>query len=160
MKPIPFKKIIYVISLGNEFRQDDGIGKYVTAEIANLYQENKTLIVLNNENSGISLLDFLDFSVNPGFIIFVDAADFGGNAGEIEIFDPKNIQEGGFNRMSTHTYDIFELLKTSTQMQIKIVGIQPKLTGWGNCLSSEVAASIPKTVNKINQLIASWRTSA
>lgn len=150
--------LVLIAAMGNEFRQDDGVAKAVVSEISDLNYDN--LMVLNDGNNGISLIDFLDTSGVPGLVVLVDAADFCAKPGEVKIFDLKDARKGGFSSVSTHTYDIFRLLEMYPQATVKIVGIQPKVTGWGIGLSKEVLISIPAAVKKIDRLVREWMKNA
>lgn len=145
---------IAIVAMGNTYRQDDAAGIRIATECKVL--ESEKLVVLNEGNNGIS---FLDFAQEIGNVIVVDAMDHGARPGNIGIFDFNEFIEGSFNLVSSHTYDIFNFVKIFDP-KITIVGIQPKLTGWGDQLSDEVERAIPKAVNVIKKLIRQWSTDA
>lgn len=75
---------------------------------------------------------------SPSHLIIIDAADMGGNPGEIKLVDPENI--GGIS-FSTHNLPanmLIEYLKHFLKCEVTIIGIQPKSLEFGKEPSVEM----------------------
>lgn len=77
---------VVVLGVGNTMRADDGAGCLVAGRLAEAYPERAFDVGQTPENYVGPIR-----RAEPGTLVFVDAADFGGVAGEIELVTPDHI---------------------------------------------------------------------
>ena len=141
---------ILVITVGNRFREDDGIGPYIGERLT------------PSEKSGIKVVNVEDKPENipgevekekPVVIIIIDAADFGGDPGEMRLIPTELLPEKTF---STHSFPLKFVVKYIEEefntMDVKIIGIQPARTGYGEDISEVVKQSAELLIEYINSL--------
>ncbi|WEL17135.1 Hydrogenase maturation protease [Halorhabdus sp. SVX81] len=131
-----------IVALGNPYRRDDGVGP---ALVGRLREEGLSSVdCLDLGDAGFELVHVVaDYDA----VVIVDAVDFGGDPGEIVVFDPAD-PETATGRRGTHGTDPFELLEVASRVadtnpSIRVVGIQPAETGYGDGLSQPVSDSLP-----------------
>jgi hydrogenase maturation protease len=153
-------KKILVVGLGNILLQDEGIGLHV---IEKLRQENDIsdeVELVEGETAGLALLPVLKEGTH---IIFVDAMNFEGAAGEIKVLRNDEIISANNMLVSVHEVglrDIISLIsltKDSELPEIVLVGVKPMNLGTGLQLSPEVERSIPKIINVIKQEVQKFK---
>ena len=135
-----------MICVGNALRSDDGAGPYIASHLKN----TKKLIILD---VGYNPENFIEevASLKPGRIIVVDAADFGGEAGEARIISEDEIPESSLSTHAIPLKVIYHILKEDTDSEIVFIGIQPKEIKYDECLSPEVKATADMIISKINK---------
>ncbi|MDD5054531.1 MAG: hydrogenase maturation protease [Candidatus Nanoarchaeia archaeon] len=122
-----------IIALGNELRKDDGIALILASDLG------AVKAFTNPENF-----------INPGEeVIVVDAVDFGDKPGSVKEFSCKDICE--FAISTTHNCNVSVLEKLCKIK--KIIGIQPKDTGYGKGLSGELSEKKPEILSNIKKLL-------
>jgi hydrogenase maturation protease len=122
-----------IIAIGNEMRKDDSIA----LELAEKFGAIKAFT--NPEN----------FIAQGDKVILIDAVDFNAEPGSVREFNSKEIAE--FALSTTHNVGI-EVLEKFCKI-IKIIGIQPKDTGYGKGLSKELMEKKNEIVLKIIKLL-------
>jgi hydrogenase 3 maturation protease len=138
---IDLKKIlkgkVVILCIGNEERGDDGAGMRLALAIkgkvpyevidAGMTPENYTGVIINSK---------------PDTVIIIDAVFFEGTPGEVKLFSSEDLRAG---KISTHDVSpklLIEYLRSSTNAEIYILGINPKSNRLGDKLSDEVRKSI------------------
>ncbi len=153
-----------IITVGNDFRSDDGVGPYIYRRVmfkngdcpkrsgwtVPLFKHCHYII-----NAGINPENIIDDVINlrPKKIIIIDCADFKGKPGEIKIIPEDAIPE---TSISTHTIPmpvITQILKNDTGAEIYYLGIQPKNIELGEGLSKEVKKSADSLCRDITSLL-------
>ena len=125
-----------VITAGNSFRSDDGVGPYLYA----LLKECEGLSVIDAGYTPENIVDEA-IEVNPDYIIVIDAADFQGRPGEIRVVDDALIPT---STLSTHAIPlnvITRLIEESSGATTVFIGIQARSVVMGEGLSPEVKAA-------------------
>ena len=138
-----------IICVGNVLRSDDGAGPYIASHLKN----TKKLAVFD---AGYTPENFIEevVELKPGRIIVIDAADFGGEAGEVKIISEEDIPESS---LSTHAIPmklIYHIFKDDTDSDIRFIGIQPKSVKYDEGLSPEVKAASDMIISQINKEFA------
>ena len=131
---ISLNKPVLIITLGNQFRSDDGVGPYIAVQIN---QSSKHVTVLNAEDRPENIIDKA-LEIKPSKTIIIDAADFEGVPGEIRLIDSKNIPD---TSLSTHTLSpkiLAALIKSEANSEVFFLGIQPESIQFGERLSEPV----------------------
>ena len=132
----PRKGTNLVITAGNSFRSDDGVGPY-------LYTLLKGCSGLTVIDAGYTPENIVDeaIGINPDYIVVIDAADFQGRPGEIRIVSDDLIPT---STLSTHAIPlnvITRLIEESTGAATVFIGIQVRSVMMGEGLSPEVQAA-------------------
>lgn len=154
-------KKILVVGLGNVLLQDEGIGIHVLERLEKEGGLPNEVELIRGETGGLALLPSLDEAYA---IIFIDAAEFEGETGDIKIFRGDEIQKGRYTTLSVHDIGLRDiisliLLKDSSPPKIVIVGIKPKDLSEGSFgkvgtkISSDLEKAIPSAVKIIREEI-------
>ena len=138
-----------VITLGSILRADDGVGPYVCARVKFSRPELRLLDAgTTPENIAQTAIDW-----KPDKIILVDAAHFGGAAGEVRV-----IPLDAINRqtvLSTHSFPLsvtFSIVKEDTGAELVVVGVQAKSLDHREGLSPEVQETASKLAEHFNKI--------
>jgi hydrogenase 3 maturation protease len=120
---------VVFLGVGNELRSDDGVGVYIAGKLG-----GKKVI-----NAGVAPENFIGKikQMNPERIVIFDALDFGGKPGEIKIVDARKTE--GL-KISTHSLPLSFFCKLFENIEIYLVGIQPRSNEFGG-MSREVMNS-------------------
>ena len=125
---------VLVITVGNLFRGDDGAGPYIAGNVG---VPAGNLFVMDAGDRPESILDRVP-DIKPQKTIIIDAADFGGAAGEIRLIPEDTVSNV---ILSTHRFPLAAigmLIAADTGSEVNYLGIQPAELGFGQGLSPEV----------------------
>jgi hydrogenase 3 maturation protease len=146
-----------VIGIGNDLRGDDGAGLIAARELA---EETGAPLILAGEVPE----NYLDVvrRYAPEWVLLVDAADFGAQAGETVIlrFEPSKTSPARGVSPSTHHPSLTLLRRYIAEemgAEVWLLGIQPKRIDPGAPLSDEVREAIPRAV-RIGRDWMRWRS--
>jgi len=129
---------LVVMLIGNEMRGDDGAalllrslpqGERIRVVECGPVPENFTGVVRR---------------LKPTHILLIDAVDFGGEGGEVEVFDPDqlNMPSISSHRMSLRLLSRY--LERELGAKVMLLGIQPKSLELGDEVSPEVRSSVER----------------
>lgn len=135
-----FGQRIIFVGLGNPMRGDDSAG----LELLDLVRLSGFFPGAHFLPAGTNPENFLEqiVSAEPELVIFMDACNFGGRAGEIRWLENDEIETAG---ISTHAYSIALLekyLNLDRKTECRYLAIQPGSTGTGEDLSPEMLRGI------------------
>jgi len=141
---------ILLIGIGNEFREDDGLGLYIArhAQIRRL----QNLSVMENSGDGMAMIDAWK---NAGTVVLVDAVRSGRPPGTIFHFDfLQHPVPADIFILSSHDIGIPECVALSIKLQLlpqKLLfyGIEGAFFGQGKHLSPAVTAAATVLVDQI-----------
>jgi len=139
---------LLIIAIGNSFRSDDGVGVYIARQIKKC---KKNFIILNARNKPESVIDKA-VQIKPDKVIIVDAANFGGMAGEIRLIEKNNIPD---TTLSTHSFPlniIGRIIEEDTGADVSFLGIQPKSVQLAKGLSKPVKRAAEKIISCIRSM--------
>ncbi len=125
-----------IITAGNTFRCDDGVGPC----LAGMLQNHEGLHVIDAGFTPENIIDDV-IALNPDYIVVIDAADFQGRPGEVRVIEETAIPQ---TTLSTHAIPlnvITRIIQESTQAEIVFLGIQVRSVMMGEDLSPEVKKS-------------------
>ncbi len=144
LKSIPGSNLI--ITVGNSFRSDDGVGPYIGANLKRI----KGLKVIN---AGINPENIIDevIDLKPKKIFIFDAADFGANPGEVRLIPKESIPESTISTHSIPLNVITELIASSIDTAIFFIGIQTRSVEMKEGLSDEVRKAADEIAAIIGQ---------
>ncbi|MDD5746002.1 MAG: hydrogenase 3 maturation endopeptidase HyCI [Candidatus Omnitrophica bacterium] len=122
-----------VITAGNSFRRDDGVGRYIAAR---LQADCKVRVI----DAGIAPENIVEevIALAPRRIVVIDAADFGGRPGTVKVIPEEHIPQ---ITLSTHMIPlnvVMPIINDRIRADVCYVGIQPKSVDFGEGLSPEV----------------------
>ena len=138
-----------VVTLGSTLRADDGVGPYIAGRVK---FGNPSFRLID---AGTTPENIVQDAVNfrPDKIIIIDAARFGGAAGEIAVIPPDKINQGPV--ISTHSFPLsvtFSVVKEDTGAELVVVGVQAESLEYREGLSPEVEESASKLVHYFNNM--------
>jgi len=127
-----------VVTLGNSFRGDDGVGPFIAKRI----KPRNALVVIDASAAFESVAQQV-IDCKPEKVVIIDAADFKGEPGEI-----KELSISEISRcccvLSTHRLPlnaVLSVIKEDTGAEIRIIGIQISSMSLSEKLSPEVEKS-------------------
>ena len=148
-----------VIGIGNEYRQDDGVGVLAARKLRQLLPADVS--VREESGEGARLIEAWE-----GFscVILIDAVNTGGRPGEICRLDAseQEIPSGHF-QYSTHAFSLAEAVETARALnrlprQCLIFGIEGKFFGYGTEMSGPVKCALKRVVIEIEKLVSEARS--
>ncbi len=133
------------LTVGNPFRGDDGVGSYLASRLKEL--------PVRFLDAGQTPENRIDEAValKPSRVIILDAADFGGKAGEVKVIPEEAIPQ---TTLTTHRVPMSVVsgwIARQTAAQIVFIGIQPKTVAFGEELSREVKDSADRIAEAIGK---------
>ena len=139
---------VAVIGVGNRMRGDDGVGSLIAERLQELAKGS--LLVIDAETVPENYLGVL-LDSKPEFVLFIDAVDFGGEAGEWALV-PLSVL--GDKVPTTHTVSLKLLgqILESNGIECLLLAIQPKQIGFGVPMSEEVASTAERIVQVLAQV--------
>jgi len=136
-----------IITVGNTLRSDDGVGPFIASRLSRIKEGYQLMDVGDRPE------DCLDeaLATRPVKTVMIDAADFGGQPGEIRVIPRELIPE---TTLSTHTFPlpvIAALLEEDTGSRVLFIGIQPVRVTLGEGLSSPVRAAAGEIIQFLDK---------
>jgi hydrogenase maturation protease len=146
---------IVVIGVGSELRGDDAVGIIIARRVVELGPLPETVSVIEGHTGGLDLLFDIE---DADRAILIDAVDFGGEPGQIEVFDAEDADIHLTQRIASLHHvslaDVLELGRTTgIKTRITIVGLQPADTSLGLGLSEVVAAQVDRAAGIVRGLV-------
>ncbi len=144
--PAPNGATLFIF-VGNTLRGDDGAGPYIFERLSGATENRIRLMNVADRPE-----DCIDDAVAaaPAKTVIIDAADFGGAAGEARVIPHEFIPN---TTLSTHTFPlkvIAGILKEDTGSDVFFIGIQSKDLSW----SEELTPEVKNTANAIAAFIS------
>lgn len=133
------------LTVGNSFRGDDGVGPYLASCLRQF-----PVRLLDAGRTPENIIEDA-IALKPARVIILDAADFGGEPGEVRLIPEEAIPE---TTLTTHMVPmnvVSGLITKSTGAKIVFVGIQPKTVAFGEKLSGEVKQAADLIAGEINK---------
>jgi hydrogenase maturation protease len=149
--------IIKVIGFGNIYMGDDGVGIRVIEKIKEqgIFRNMSNIEVVDGGTSGVDLIFLLQ---NADKVIIIDAVDAGQEIGDIVIFNISEIADSGdkviksFSLHDINLKQVFELIRLlKIEKDLKIIGINPKIIGYGDKLSPQIENKIPQIISVVKK---------
>jgi hydrogenase maturation protease len=154
-----FELKILIAGIGDLLRKDDGFGPRVIKKLEELKLPDNVTV----RDYGTSCLDLIFDLKDFDKVIFVDAVDFDGKAGEIRIVEPKarKMSEEEVIKsinMSLHEIELQKIIDLAYSLnvlpeKVLVIGCKPKDLNFGLDLSKEVAKAVKKAVKIILEKI-------
>ena len=142
----PGSGVNIIVTAGNRWRMDDGVGPYISSEL----RSSDVLIVINAACRPENIVDKI-ISLNPAYIIFIDAADFGGKPGEARVLEASDISTCSISTHSIPIPVIAQIIHEEIRTEIRYIGIQLEKYSFGEGLSEAVLACADEIVDEIRK---------
>ena len=142
----PFLKgRVCILGFGNRMWRDDGVGSCIAEALQDCPN-------LDSVDGGFVPENHLEVvaSKNPDTILMIDAADFGGQPGEVRLLQPGDVALAGISTHAGSPQMLGKYLEARTGARVALLAIQPKDTSEGNELSPEVSATLKDLVEKLS----------
>lgn len=158
MRGIPMTKTKPVIlGLGNPLFQDEGLGVYCIARLAEAGIHEKAELV----DGGTDALALLGVVEEASLLLVIDAIAADAPAGTICRVSGEEIPLLTSGRMSAHQIGFQEVLalaslRGKSPAELVLIGVQPESLDWGTELTPAVTATIPVLVEMVQQQLAAW----
>lgn len=136
---------LFIIGVGNEFRQDDGAGIAVARRMKSLGIPSDRIAEQGGE--GTELLNLFHEAES---VIIVDATSSGVDPGTVHRFDLHSaVLPHGLARSSSHSFGVAEAIEMARTLgrlpeTCLVYGIEGKSFDYGTELSPEVALAVEK----------------
>ncbi len=153
---------ICVIGVGNELREDDGVGLAVVAALQNRVLRGKA----DFYNIGLDLFTLPDLIGQYRFVFIVDALPPGLEPGKVMAISwyEKHVERG--KMFSLHDLDLlWQLnvvlnLKQEFMSKIWLIGIETASAKWGNNLSPKIKIKLKVIIEEITRKITTTLENA
>lgn len=122
-----------IVGIGSTLKGDDGVGPFICGKLKKFMPDRIIDAATVPENYIQPII-----SKNPEVLLIIDAIDFGGSVGEIQILEPEQIHSVS---LSTHIPSprlFLDVIYRSINPKVVFLGIQPGQTEFGFPLSAEV----------------------
>jgi len=144
------KAKVLVVSVGNEFRRDDGVGSFILREIKK--ESCPGVSFLEHRGEGVDLIEqWKSFDTT----ILFDAVSSGAQPGTVHRFEiPKDTLPKSVFCCSTHAFsiaDVIALAKTLDQLpkHLIVYGVEGKSFETGPGLSAEIQDAAKKVIAQV-----------
>ena len=142
---------VAIVGIGNILRGDDGLGpKFIELLSARQWKS------VNLFDCGTAPENYI-FSIlvtSCDTVVLIDAADLGGQPGEIKVLGLDEIKGISFSTHNPSPRLFTDLLKTGKDdLNIFVVSIQPKTTNLGEGLSEDVLKSLNALADIFSEIL-------
>ena len=150
-----------VLGVGNKLMSDEGIGVHVIERLAETYELDEEVQVLDGGTLGLDLLYYLEGIDN---LLLVDAAETGKEPGTIVRLVDDEVPAFMSIKISPHQLGVPDMLaaaklKDLYPKRLILWGIQPELITIGLDLSPTLAAKVEPLVEHLVDELRAWGMS-
>ncbi len=131
-----------IVGIGNRMRGDDAAGSLVAEGLS----EAGLPRVIDCQEAPENFLGKIR-DLQPDGLLIVDAVEFGGDPGEVRLFDAAQFQT---QAVSTHAAGITPLgqyLGAGSEIPCRILAVQPADVSWGAEVSEPVRRAVQRTIS-------------
>lgn len=139
--------ITLIITVGNSFRKDDGVGTFIAKNCLKLING---LVLLDAGDKPENIIDKA-IALKPFRAVIIDAANFNGQVGEARVIDHNHIPA---STLSTHTFPlpvVAKMIEEDARAQVIFLGIQPAKIELGEGLSEAVKSTAEEIIKLITE---------
>jgi len=144
-------KRVVIVGVGSELRGDDAAGLEVVRRLKRILTSPQVMLVEGGaapENFTTKIKRF-----NPTHIVFIDAADIGGEPGSVTLIAPERIVGSAFTHRLPLSF-LADYLKTQINARILVIGIQPENLKFSDKISQRVEKAIKELESAIKKSIS------
>jgi len=136
---------VVVACVGNQWRGDDGVGPLVAA----LLEPSDRVRVIDCGETPENFLGVIA-RIKPEKVLVIDAADFGGAAGEIRVVARQEIGGGGLSTHAPRLTLFTDFVEAQTGGKTHFLAIQPGSLEMGQPVGPAVEAAARELADAIN----------
>lgn len=142
------KRQVTILGIGSILMGDDGVGVRAAEALQTVEPQEGVDVVV----SGLLGLDLIYALEEVEAAVIIDAADFGGEPGEIRVVSPDSLAEAGVERLAAaHSIGLAEALTmlrlTGVTPDLRLVCVQPSDVSPREGLSPVLEAALPAVCN-------------
>lgn len=144
---------VVILGVGNDLRADDGVGSVVARSLRERFPDAVFDGGQAPENASGPVR-----RARPDTVVVVDAAEFGGAAGEIRVASAAGA--GGLT-LGTHALPIGTFMQALGEMTgavVHLVAIQALATEFGGAMTPEVTAAAGEVTRELAAILETSRT--
>lgn len=144
-------KRVVIVGVGSELRGDDAAGLEVVRRLKRILTSRRVMLVEGGaapENFTTKIKRF-----NPTHIVFIDAADIGGEPGSMTLIAPERIVGSAFTHRLPLSF-LADYLKTQINARILVIGIQPHHVDIGSEISGKVKKAIDVLADALVKILS------
>lgn len=138
---------VVVACVGNQWRADDGLGPLVAA----LLEPSNRVRVIDCGETPENYLGVIA-RMKPDRVLVVDAADFGGEVGEVRTVAKQSIKVGGVSTHAPRLTLFADFVEAQTKAETYFIAIQPGSLEFGKPVSAEVDQAARELADMINEV--------
>jgi hydrogenase maturation protease len=147
-----------VLGVGNPLMGDDGLGIAALAPLRDKWQDAPGLTLVDGGTWGMNLLPIIEQARR---LLIIDAIDRGLEPGSRVVLERDEIPRYFGRTLSPHQLDLREVLalaelRGTLPHETIAMGIQPDRVELSLDLSSVVAASLPRFLSDVDDLLRRW----
>ncbi|MEM2878572.1 MAG: hydrogenase 3 maturation endopeptidase HyCI [Candidatus Hadarchaeales archaeon] len=140
-----------IVGVGSDIRGDDGAGVAVLRELRKKLGSGRALLVEGGVSPESVTGKLRKFS--PSHVVLIDAADFGGVAGEIRVIEPDAISGVSVSTHAMSLSILSEYIVRELGSKVILIGIQPSHAGFKRRMSAEVSRSVSELATAVSRII-------
>ena len=151
---------VLVLGVGNTLLSDEGAGVHAVRQLQ----------AISGNRAGIDYMDggTLSFTLagpieESDAVVVIDAADFGAEAGAVQVFEGKAMDDflSAARKRSVHEIGLHDLMSVAALTgrlpeRRALIGIQPRELGWGDVPSPSVVEGIARACAHALEIIERW----
>lgn len=151
------RKRICVLGLGNLMRTDDAVGMKAVRALSEERDPSADLTFVEGGTLGLDLMHALR---DVTHLLALDAVDVGAEPGTLVRFEKDELGNIPVGK-SAHLLGFSDLIGVLRLMgdepeEIVLVGVQPKLTGWGTELTEDLERALPAFLGASRRQLGRW----
>ena len=135
--------------VGSRSRGDDIFGPLVARQIAGKISAE----VIDAENVPENYLGKIA-KLKPDVVLLVDSANFGGQAGQVRLLDPEDLDESSFSTHSASLKLIEEYFKAECNSKVMMLAAQGKHVNFGVPPSKEIVDAVDEVSQLLKEILA------
>ena len=152
---------VVVLGLGNVLMQDEGIGVHLVNLLAEKYEFDPAIQLIDGGTTGTDLLPYFDQNKR---IMILDAVDFGKEAGHVDVILNEDIMARFKSKLSLHHLGLSDVLSTLRLLDIEpdeicLIGMQPSKMELGLEPTDDVRPHFRKALEIIQTKLEEWQIS-
>ena len=150
-----------ILGLGNVLLTDEAVGAEVVRRLRAESDPEAPLQFLDGGTLSFTLA--VSIAECPRLIV-IDAAVMGDAPGSVRVFEGEAMD----SQLSRHAKSVHEVslsdlldmarLTDSLPARRALVGIEPEIVDWGDCLTPSVEAAVPIAMRRVHELLFRWET--
>lgn len=155
---------ILVLGIGNTLLTDEGVGIVAMRELETRFGKHEDMEFLDGGTLSFTLAVPIS---ECNALLVIDAAELGAAPGTVRSFvgDEMDRFLGENHKSSVHEVGLLDLRSISLLTghwpeQRALIGVQPEVVGWGETLTSLVAAAMPEVCKIAADIIDRFATNS